>query len=314
MRIFQVCARAGLLWLALGISSFGQTSTNGTLTGQWDFNDGTLKATVGTDLQYIGDTATKTTFGSVVVNGPLGNVMNFEPLDPTEGYLMYHGAQPNGGGTNVNVYTIVMDLFWPAESDQTFRTLFNSDTNNVQDATMYVNPDNAIGVDNDYAGEMDAETWYRLAIVVDLPNNVISKYLNGTNIEDQVLTGNAIDSKFSLGPALLLFSDPTDATAKGSVDKIQFYSDALTADQVAALGVPVGDAGPPITGDVTIQSIQKSGANVIITVNGSGTLQLQQKSKLTDANWQNIGQPTTGTTFTVPAADPTAFFRVERLQ
>src|SRR5690348_6554985 len=108
MRFFQACAGVSFLAAAL-VSSFAQAGTN-SLTGQWDFNQGDLKATVGQDMQFLGDTATKTTFETVAINGANGNVMDFPAADPTEGYLMLHGAQPNGGGTNVNVYTLVMDL------------------------------------------------------------------------------------------------------------------------------------------------------------------------------------------------------------
>jgi hypothetical protein len=310
---FQACAGVSFLVATL-ISTFGQTSTNG-LTGQWDFNDGDLKATVGQDLQFLGDTATKTTFETAVVNGANAKVMHFPAADPTEGYLMLHGAQPNGGGTNVNVYTLVMDLLWPSSSDGTFRALYNSDTRNEQDAVMFVNPDGAIGVNNDYSGEMLPDTWYRLAIVVDLPNGTITKYLNGVTDTNSIqhVPDNAVDSRFSLSPALLLFTSGSGESQPGLLDKIQFYSTALTSDQVAALGLPIGDSGPPTAGDVTIDSIQKVGDNVVITASGGGNLQLIQKAKLTDPTWQPVGQPTTGGTFTVPATSATGFFKVQQL-
>jgi hypothetical protein len=309
----QACAGVSFLVATL-ISTFGQTSTNG-LTGQWDFNEGDLKATVGQDLQYLSGTGTKTTYETAVVNGANAKVMHFPAAEPTEGYVMLHGAQPNGGGTNVNVYTLVMDLLWPASSDGTFRALYNTDTSNQQDAVMFVNPDGAIGVNNDYSGEMLADTWYRLAIVVDLPNGTITKYLNGVTDTNSIqrIPDNAVDSRFSLTPALLLFTSGSGESQPGLVDKIQFYSTALTSDQVAALGLPIGDGGPPTTGEVTIDTIQKVGENVVITASGGGNLQLVQKAKLTDPAWQPVGPPTTGGTFTVPASGATGFFRVQQL-
>jgi hypothetical protein len=314
MKFLQACAGVSFL-AATRISPVAQGTTN-SLTGQWDFNEGDLRATVGQDLQFLGDTATKTTFDAAVVNGANAKVMHFPAADPTEGYLMLHGAQPNGGGTNVNVYTIVMDLLWPGSSDGTFRALYNSDPSNQQDAVMFVNPDGAIGINNDYSGEMLPDTWYRLAIVVDLPNGKITKYLNGVTDTNQVqrFTDNVVDSRFSLGPSALLFTSGSGETAEGLVDRIQFYSDALTADQVAALGIPLGDGGPATTGDVTITGIQKVGDNVVITAAGGGNLQLQQKATLqAGTTWQAIGQPTASGTFTVPANGATGFFRVQRL-
>jgi len=313
MMMFQAWTRAALFVAALlQFQTFGQQTTNSTLTGQWDFNDRSLKATVGTDLQYLGDTATNTTFKTVEVNGANGNVMQFPAADATQGYLMFHGAKPNGGGTNVNVYTLVLDLLWPAESSGAFRALFNSDTNNATDAIMFVNPDDAIRVNNDYAGQMLPDTWYRLALSFDLTTNTVTKYLNGTLVGTQTLDVG-VDSQYSLGPALLLFTTKEAETRLGLVDRIQFYSQALTEDQVKALGSPVGDGGPPIAEDVKIETIQKTGTDVIITVSGGGTLQLQHQTKLTDTTWQDIGQPNSTGTFTVPATDATGFFRAKRL-
>src|SRR5688572_10950555 len=193
MRIFRCYVIAAALTAALiSFNAQAQTPTNSALTGQWDFNQANLKATVGTDLQYVGQTGSNTTFKSTVINGLTANVMQFSDL--SEGFLLFHGAQPNGGGTNVNSYTLVMDLLWPVESDGTFRALFNSDTNNVQDPIMFVNPDNAIGVNNDYVGVMLPDTWYRLALAFNLTNSTVAKYLNGEKIGEQVLEAG-VDSR-----------------------------------------------------------------------------------------------------------------------
>jgi hypothetical protein len=316
MTIFQACARSAFFAAALIFQTYGQT-TNSALTGQWDFNQGNLKATVGADLQYLSGSGTNnTSFETVVINGANGNVMRFPAADPSQGYLMFHGGKTNGGGTNVNVYTLVFDLLWPAESDGTFRALFNTDTNNQEDAVMFVNPDNAVGVNSDYSGAMLADTWYRLALVFNLTNGTVTKYFNGETNETsvQILGESVVDSRFSLGPALLLFTDNDgDARAGGLVDRIQFYADALTHEQVKSLGSPVGDGGPPVSGDVKIDLIEKVGTNVVIAVSGGGTLQLQRKAKLTDANWQLVDEVAGSGSFTVPATDPTGFFRVQRL-
>ena len=124
---------------------------------------------------------------------------------------------------------------------------------------------------------------------------------------------NMVDSRYSVAPALLLFTTNDGETRSGLVDRVQFYSDALTDEQVKALGAPIGDGGPPTTADVKIESIQKVGTDVVITVSGGGSLQLQHKTKLTDATWENTGQPSTSGTFTVPATGPTDFFRAQRL-
>jgi len=313
MRIFQLCSTGAALLAAAGMQTGAQTAP--APAGRWDFNQGDLRATVGANMQFFGPVAARTIFESTVINGAVGHVMRFPAAGPSEGYLLFHGAQPNGGGTNVNVYTLVLDLFWPAESDGTFRALFNTDTNNLQDAVMFVNPDNQVGVNNDYSGELPPETWNRLALVFDLPNGTITKYVNGQTNETSVqfLGGNAVDSRFSLRPALLLFTDDDGETRTGLVDRVVFYAEALTPEQVVALGLPTGDGGPPVSGDVRIDSIQKVGFEILISASGGGTLQLQRKASLSDTVWQPAGQVNNSGTFTVPAGDPRGYFRVQRL-
>lgn len=314
MKIVRLCVRGSvLLGVLCAIQTWAQ-STN-SLTGLWDFNQNDLRATVGAPLQFRGSTDASTTFDTTVINGATAHVLHFPAATPAQGYVMPHGAKPNGGGTNVNQYTLVMDLMWPSDSSGAFRALFNTDTNNVEDAIMFVNPDNAIGVNNDYVGEMLPDTWYRLALVFDLnpTNSTITKYLNTTNVGVQLVGEGMVDSRFSAGPALLLFADNDNETRSGLVDRIQFFSDPLTEEQIVSLGTPIGDSGPPVTTDVKIESIRKEGNNVVITVSGGGNLQLQTKAKLTDASWTNAGAPSASGTFTVPIGSPLSFFRAQRL-
>ena len=53
------------------------TIYNLALTGQWDFDRGDLRATVGAELEYVGNTADQTTFPILNINGRLVQVMAF---------------------------------------------------------------------------------------------------------------------------------------------------------------------------------------------------------------------------------------------
>ena len=109
-------------------------TTHATVTGQWDFNSGTLAATVGTDLAYRGDTAGSTLFSTVTIGGLSAKVMQFPAISPTQGYVMTHGIAPNGGGSYVNQYTLIMDIMFPAASTGTWRSLLQTSTANSNDA------------------------------------------------------------------------------------------------------------------------------------------------------------------------------------
>jgi hypothetical protein len=307
MKTFRLLAE-GVFLVVFSFRLFAQaTNTNSVAISQWDFNQGDLRATAGQALVFRGDTGSKTTFEEVLINGSTAKVMRFPAATPAEGFRMFHGLGANGGGTNLNQYTLIMDVMWPSESDQSWRALFQSDTNNANDAEMFVNIDNALGVENNYAGQILPNTWYRLGFVFDLTNRTMTNYINGAKANSQFLEATAVDSRFSLKPELLLFTDDDGETQPGYVNSIQIRAEVLSETQMMELGgaTAAGIPGLPSSGEVKIESIRKEGNNVVITVSGGGNLQLQKKVKINDATWQNLQSSSSGT-FTVPCKAPAA--------
>ena len=86
------------------------------VVGQWDFSQGDLRATVGSDLEYLADTADATSFPVSIINGRPARVMEFGSTSATQGYRLRHDAAPNGGGFFLNQYTVIIDLMYPAQS------------------------------------------------------------------------------------------------------------------------------------------------------------------------------------------------------
>ncbi|MFM8359504.1 MAG: hypothetical protein ACKOET_13225, partial [Verrucomicrobiota bacterium] len=94
--------------------SGGSTTT---VAGQWDFDQGDLRATVGTPLAYFTPEAQqKTRFGTTAelgvgdIDGQAARVMEIPgDVNRNIAYVMTHGIAPNGGGTRVNQYTLIMD-------------------------------------------------------------------------------------------------------------------------------------------------------------------------------------------------------------
>lgn len=80
------------------------------VTGQWDFDAGDLRATLGAALEFRGDTESITTFGTRSIGAELSGVMGFASTGIDQGYRLRHGARPNGGGQFVNQYTLILDL------------------------------------------------------------------------------------------------------------------------------------------------------------------------------------------------------------
>jgi len=279
------------------------------ITGQWDFNDGDLAATVGTALDYRGDTATATTFQTMDIKGQPAKVMGFPATTASQGYVMTHGAVPNGGGLYVNQYTIIYDIMFPTESDHKWRVFLQTNTGNSNDGDIFVNDSgNGIGIDGQYHGTIAPNTWYRVAFVFNNIDRTLAKYIDGVLVNKQALP-DGLDGRFTLDPTALLFADNDGDTAAGFVNSIQFRDGLMTDAEIAALGgataAGIGSSSPA---QPTITA-SKSGNTLTITVTGTGTFQLQKKNALTDATWTNIGAPGPGP-FTATMDGTAGFFQV----
>jgi hypothetical protein len=209
------------------------------LVGLWNFSDGgavgasdfggALEFT-GTPPTYSGDLADDggTSLGGVVTTSP-GNTISYA-----------HGIAPNGGGSFVNQYSIVTDIFTPAGSRDNWRTIYQTNTANANDGEYFIrNSDDHLGAgDLTYsASPMDETKWTRLVITVDLAagGNDVHTYLDGnlfhTHPDDQ-----ALDNRFSLDPSLLFFSDNDGDDASMNIGTLALYEGALTPEEVTNLG------------------------------------------------------------------------------
>ncbi len=319
MRVLRSFAQGVLLSAALLSLNAQSTNTNTVVIGQWDFNSSNLTATVGAPLQFVGGIESATVFSTVQINGRPAQVMRFPAATESQGYLATFPLSANGGGTNLNQYTLLMDIMWPGESDGLWRAIFNSSTNNLDDAEIFVNPDNEIGIFNDYALPMAPNIWHRLVLVYDLSSNSVVRYLNGvvTNAASQTLEGSGVDSRFSLRGGMLLFADNDLETAAGFVNSIQLRSGTMGLEEIEALGGAssggLSGGSDPVISDVRIEGISRSGGNVILTVTAGKNVQIQKTVSLATPNWQDVGAPSASGTFTIPSAENTSFFRARIL-
>jgi hypothetical protein len=211
-------------------------SVSAAITGQWDFNGGDLTATVGTAMDYRGDTSDSTVFTTATIGGETANVMQFPGTTASQGYIMTHGIAPNGGGTLVNQYSLLMDLFFPSTSSGAWRALLQTSPANANDGDFFVNTGNGIGISGDYAGVINADTWHRVAFVVDLTleSERVRKFIDGALVGTQDLEG--VDLRWALDTTALLFTDEDGETQPGLVGSIQVHDSALADSYILALG------------------------------------------------------------------------------
>ncbi len=275
----SVARLASLLILGLSVCA------HAAVTGQWDFNSSNFTATVGTDLSDFG--VTPATFTTATIGGGNAVVMNFPAADATQGFIMPHGIAPNGGGSYVNQYTLVMDIMYPVASAGTWRGLWQTSAGNANDGDLFANPDNGIGVEGSYSGVLLPDTWHRVAFVFDLtlPANRLKKYIDGTLVGAQNL-GSGVDGRFSLDPTALLFTDEDGETAAGFVNSIQIHDVPLTDTDIFALGKATAAGIPaviPVFTNLTVTVSPTNQADVVgmtanyftATVLGSGSYTYQ---------------------------------------
>ncbi len=294
------------------------------VTGQWDFDRGDLRATVGSELEYVGNTADQTSFPFLNLNGQLAQVMAFGSNATSQGFYLRHGGRPNGGGHFVNQYTLILDVMFPAASSGQWRALFQSDPFNHDgnDAEFFVGnaatlpAGNGIGAENQYDGALAPNTWYRIAFAVDLaasPGQQLTKYVNGVPVGSQSLSGG-VDGRFALGPtALLLTSGNPGFTQPGFVNSIQFVNGCLPAAAIANLGGPTADGLPPANGVLKIQSFSQNATMVNLVWTGpDGAGQLQESTNIAASAWRDVPGLGTNRNLTLPIVGEKVFYRIKQ--
>ncbi len=243
-----------------------ETARESAVTGQWDFNSGDLKATFGSDLQY-GDASSvsrQTSFGSTDVFGLPGIgglpalVMQLNRVEPEvgqdtvqgvqSGFLLTHSIAPNGGGTKVNEWTLLMDVLYADPQQSPFSSLLQIDGTDT-DGDLFVRWNNiagegtgGIGLSGQYSGDPAASLhigqWHRIGIAVDAASASprISIYVDGVLYQSLALTGSQLDGRHALAPSFRLFADDNNELNTVYVNSVQILNGKLPPEEFATLG------------------------------------------------------------------------------
>lgn len=224
------------------------------ITAHWDFDTGGLDATIGQALEFLGGpsglTAAGTRFGSTEsfsipgIQGHTARVMATKrATNSAIGYVMKHGATPNGdpAATKVNQWTMIMDILIPTEGWHSFIQIDNSG-----DGDLFVNESNGIGISGQYHGSITRGQWHRVAFAVDMTQGVISKFIDGVKVNDQ--TAGALNGRWALLPTAVLFADEDGESQAVYVNSIQIRNYKMSDAGVASLGGPTADGVPLVSG------------------------------------------------------------------
>jgi len=222
-------ARALLAGIGGAVALF--SSAMGAPVGEWQFDDPAhpLRAALGQDLTLAGTATavTGTTPSDGAVRVGVGSFLRCA-----------HGIAPNGGGASVNEYSVVWDFCYPDSSAGHWISLLQTNEANTNDTDLCIrSPDRAVGIGAvGYSSTTTAPaTWYRLALSVK-NGSWFRLYLNGALLLNG--TVQPVDGRHALSPHVLFAADDNGEDFPLDFTRIAVYDYALTANEVAALGVP----------------------------------------------------------------------------
>ena len=308
------------------------TAVRTVVTGQWDFEACDLSATVGRALRYFdgpsGITAAETRFGTctslgvALINGEDAKIMEspyasgvFAPY----GYIMTHLIPPNGGGTRVNQFTLILDVLVDTTGGGAASLLQMNPANINDDGDLFWQGSNFGQGNGGYGGTgiFTPGDWHRIAIAYDeaaTPAHAI-KYVDGIFQQDWT-AGHALDNvRRSLAPTAVLFgdSDGDNERRKMWINSVQIRAGALSQAELAALGGPTAMGIPTAIvlsapGEPRL-TIARVGNDVRISWPASVTgYRLQCTANLNTLIWQDV--PSVANCATVAISGPGRFYRL----
>lgn len=261
--------------------------------GLWEFNQPDPNAaSVGAPLEVVG-----VAYQIAGVNADDGAMT----IGEGSYYICRHGIDPNGEQTKVNRWTLLIDFSYPPSSlsdpPDGYNDLFQTDPNNAGDSDWTITSAGAIGItavgySNAFGYTTEADTWYRMVVVVD--NGVRHDlYIDGV----EIFKGNeqGIDGRFSLADALLLFAagdqDGDDATI--DVSTVAIWDVPLSPSEI----LPLGKAGDSVFSE-NLAPIVDAGTDQTVELDETSTAVVNLGGIVTDDDedltitWQLVSDQT----------------------
>ncbi len=209
-----------------------------TNVGLWEFENAAnlTTATTGTNLTESGT-------GFTAVAGSGGSDTGAAQVALGSYYTMSHGIAPNGGGSLLNEYSMLIDFKLDTATTNEWTTFFQSDTTNSVDGDyFYSQSRGALGVTSqEYVGGPDAvalDQWHRLVISVN-NNGDTNSYLDGVFLGTH--TQGVVDGRWALDSDVIMFGDNDGDDGLINVSTLAIYDKAISISTAVQLGV-AGDA------------------------------------------------------------------------
>jgi hypothetical protein len=212
-------------------------TTQAAQIGVWQFDNNLNNGLPGRAAMSVFGGWTETYAGDTIGGNP-ATVLSFPAMAAdTQSLQMPNEAGANGGGTQTNTWTIVMDLKFPTIPG--FISLWQTDQNiGANDGDFFINGSGGIGISGNYHGTVTANNWHRIAVAVSRSGTnapILNKYIDGSLVGTTTPSGS-LDDRHAVKAVLNLFGDEDGETGAGLVNSIAYYNTALSANEIGALG------------------------------------------------------------------------------
>ncbi len=228
----------------------GNNGFDSSTTGNWMFMSDLNATGVGSQLRPLNYTNPPlnqlptfgrcTSFGIPKIGADDKVVMKVPKFDSANGLMVLNNFRVEDYGILDQSFTVLMDVYIPLAARGDFVSLYQTNTTNVNDADLFIDPNGAIGIGSGYHGQVIYNAWNRIVFTINGYENKIEKYLNGIYIGSSVTSGsrwaawNSSRSGEDLG--FLIFSDNDGETAELYCSAFQIRNYVLDSASIIKLG------------------------------------------------------------------------------
>ena len=233
-RLISLLFLTALLLGNAGISQTIDPSQWPGMVDYWNFDDSLnlTNATVGLDLELFGT--------DMAVPGPTPDD-GATRIGVGDHYKCTHQIAPNGGGSYVNEYTLVIDFKIPQIGQ--YYCFYQTNMTNSNDGEVFVNPMGHVGItETGYTYcTLTPNEWYRLVISVDLGSS-FNYYIDGQPVLEG--TSQPVDGRFSLDPFFHWFWDDNAEDNEFDIAAAAIFNYPISEAEAEQLG-GYGHSFPP---------------------------------------------------------------------
>jgi len=179
-------------------------------------------------------------FGIAALTSANDSVM-FVPKQGVDGGLfVYSNSIVESYGIEDEDFTVIMDVLFPAASLNSWISIFQTSTININDAELFINPSNQLGISGEYFGEILPDRWYRIAFTINITAGYFRLYLDGIFLGQIPIESNrwaAVNSSASgERQGFMLFADNDDETQDVYLSALQYRDFEMDSLNIVGLG------------------------------------------------------------------------------